>query len=150
MGGRTDIYREVWKSVLKEPLIGYGYGAFWNVNPEAFRIGLAIGWPNIGYSENGFLEVALQLGFVGVALVAVMMVRSVYQGWRLLRSNGYWPRVGWFLSLIFLTLLSNIDAGWVLTSTTLDWALVLIACIGLNGDAHGTTSSGSVTLQPAP
>ena len=51
MSGRTDIYREVWIAIKKQPVLGYGYGSFWGLNPanvEARRIGYAITWPNIG------------------------------------------------------------------------------------------------------
>lgn len=136
MSGRTDIYREVWKSILKEPSFGYGYGGFWGVNPEADRIGLAIGWANIGYSESGILELGLQLGFVGIALVLLMLGRAAWQGVRLLRSPYYSPRVGWFLTLLFLAVVTNVDAGWLLVSGTLDWPLILIACIGLENETR--------------
>jgi O-antigen ligase len=132
MSGRTDIYREVWAAILKSPILGYGYGGFWGVSPEATRIGLAIGWTGIGYSENGILELALQLGIAGVGLVLWMIARAVVQGVRLLRSPHYQPRTGWYLAILCLAALSNIDAGWLLSTGTLDWAMILIACIGLN------------------
>ncbi len=136
MSGRTTIYREVWRSVMKAPVLGYGYGAFWFISPEAARIGYSIRWPNIGYAESGFLDLALQLGFVGVALVLVMLGRAVMQAFRLLRSSFYTPKVGWFLTILFLAALTNIDAGWLLVSNTLDWVMILIACIGLETETR--------------
>jgi exopolysaccharide production protein ExoQ len=131
MSGRTDIYRQVWQSIMNAPFLGYGYGAYWFVNPEATRVGVSIGWMNIGYSENGILELALQLGLVGVGLVLLMLGRAAIQGIRLLRSPYYSPRIGWFLTILFLAALSNINAGWLLVSDKLDWVLILIACIEL-------------------
>jgi exopolysaccharide production protein ExoQ len=136
MSGRTDIYREVWHSVLKAPLLGYGYGSFWHITPEAARIGIAVGWTNIGYSESGVLELALQLGFVGVALVMVMLGRAALQGFRLLRTNFYTPRVGWYLTILVLAVLSDIDTGRLLFPSTIDWCMVLIACIGLDAETR--------------
>jgi len=132
MSGRSDIYREVWISVGKAPILGYGYNGFWGVSPEAARVGLSIGWTNIGYSESGILEVLLQLGFVGVALVVWMIVKAWIQGIRLLRSPHYSPRLGWFLTILLLAALTNIDAGCLLATGTLDWLMILIACIGLD------------------
>jgi O-antigen ligase len=133
MSGRTGIYAEVWRSIMKHPILGYGFGAFWYAgNPEAHRIGLALGWPNIGYAENGILEVALQTGFVGAGLVIMMIAKAVVQGMRLLHSPSYSPRVGWFLTVFFLAAVTNIDAGWFMTVNTLDWVLILISCIGMN------------------
>jgi exopolysaccharide production protein ExoQ len=133
MSGRFKIYEEVWLAILKKPLLGYGLGGFWFPGSlESQRLGLAIGWANIGYSENGILELALQIGFVGVALVLGMIATAVVRAIKLLRSPFYTPRVGWFLTIIVLAMLTNIDAGWFLTADTLDWLLILIACIGLN------------------
>jgi exopolysaccharide production protein ExoQ len=136
MTGRGPIYQEVWRSIVTRPVWGYGFGAFWfNGNMEAKRIGVALSWPAIGYAESGVLELALQIGFAGVGLVLVMIGRAVRQGARLLRTPRYSPRIGWFVTILFLAALTNIDAGWFMTLNTLDWALILIACIGLNREA---------------
>jgi O-antigen ligase len=133
MTGRTDIYTEVWYSIIKRPFFGYGFGGFWFPGSlESQRVGLALGWPNIGYSENGVLELALQTGFVGVGLVFLMLGKAVAQGVKLVRTSDYSPRVGWFLTILFLTALINIDAGWFMTCDTLDWLLIVMACVGLN------------------
>ena len=133
MSGRTGIYAEIWRSIMKQPLFGYGFGSFWYAgNPERQRIGLAIRWLNIGYSENGVMELALQVGFVGVGLLFAMLGRAAVQGIRLLRSPYYSPRVGWFLTILFLAALTNIDAGWFMTADTLDWVLIVVSCVGLN------------------
>jgi exopolysaccharide production protein ExoQ len=133
MTGRTAIYAEVWRSILKHPILGYGFGGFWG-GPESQRVGLAIGWPNIGYAENGILDLALQTGFVGVGLVVAMIGTAMVQGLRLVRSSHYSPRAGWFLTILFVAVLTNIDAGWFMTFDTLDWMLIVIACIGLNDE----------------
>jgi exopolysaccharide production protein ExoQ len=133
MTGRTGIYIEVWRSIMKHPLLGYGFGGFWYPGSlESQRVGLALRWPNIGYSENGFLELALQTGFVGVGLLVAMLAKAIVQGLRLLRSPQYSPRIGWFLTILFLAALTNIDAGWFMTADTLDWVLILVSCVGLN------------------
>jgi exopolysaccharide production protein ExoQ len=135
MSGRTEIYAEVWRSIMKHPVLGYGFGAFWYAgNFEFQRISLALRWPNIGYAENGILELALQTGFLGVGFVVAMIAKAAIQGIRLLRSPQYTPRVGWFLTILFLAALTNIDAGWFMTADTLDWVLILVSCIGMNDE----------------
>ena len=133
MTGRSEIYTEVWRSIMKHPVLGYGFGAFWYAgNFESQRIGLAIRWPNIGYAESGILDLALQTGLLGVGLLIWMVGKAAAQGVGLLRSPQYSPKIGWFLTIIFLALLTNVDAGWFMTLNTLDWVLILVACIGLN------------------
>ena len=39
---------------------------------------------------------------------------------------------GWYLTILFLAALTNIDAGWFMTLNTLDWVLILVSCIGMN------------------
>jgi exopolysaccharide production protein ExoQ len=144
MTGRTEIYAEVWRSILKHPILGYGFDTFWlPTNAESQRICMAIRWPNVGYAENGILELALQIGFLGVGLVIAMIARAGIQGARLLRSPRYSPRVGWFLTILFLAALTNIDAGWFMTSDTLDWVLILVSCIGLNKEMNGVAALAS-------
>ncbi len=139
MTGRTEIYIEIWRSIMKRPILGYGFGGFWYAGSiEAERVRLATNWPNIGYAENGFLEVALQIGFLGVGLIVAMLARAGVQGIRLLRSPHYSPRVGWFLTILFLAALTNIDAGWFMTADTMDWVLILVSCIGLNEEIRRT------------
>ncbi len=136
MSGRFKIYKEVWLAILKKPVLGYGLGGFWFPGSlESQRLGLAIGWANIGYSESGILELALQIGFLGVAFVLAMIGTAIVRAVKLLRSPFYTPRVGWFLSILVLAILTNIDAGWFLTADTLDWVLIVIACIGLNEES---------------
>jgi O-antigen ligase len=120
MSGRTEIYQQVWHSIM---------------NPEADSISLS-GWSNIGYSENGVLELALQLGIIGTALIVFMLSRAMVQAIRLLCSSTYSPQTGWFLTILFLAALTNIDAGWLLVPDKLDWVLILIACIGLEGQTR--------------
>jgi len=135
--GRTDIYLAVLESIFKHPLLGYGFGAFWvATNPEPFLIGLRIHWMTIGYAENGLLEFWLELGTVGLGLVLIMFGKAIRESVRLIRSPFYNPRVGWFTSIIFLELISNIEAGQVMVPGTINWVMTLIAFIGLAKETH--------------
>jgi exopolysaccharide production protein ExoQ len=142
MTGRTDIYAAVLQSILKHPALGYGFGAFWFVNPESVNIGLQIGWASIGYAENGILEMALQLGIVGLVLIFIPIFRAIGQGIRLLQTRNYNPRIGWFCAILFMELATNIEAGSVLAGTTLSWTLTIIAVVGLANEYRNRASAG--------
>jgi exopolysaccharide production protein ExoQ len=130
--GRTGIYLAVLESIFKRPLIGYGYGAFWlGLNPESWKIALRIHWIQIGYAENGFLELWLELGSIGLFLVLLPFARAIKQSIRLLNPKYYNPRVGWFVVILFMELITNVEGGVVLTPVTLNWTLTLIAFVGL-------------------
>ncbi len=64
----------MWQSVLADfasqrPVLGYGMGAFWNSlsNQLAVQQAAGWGWP-VAIGDNGWLDVLLNLGGIGVVL----------------------------------------------------------------------------------
>jgi exopolysaccharide production protein ExoQ len=150
MTGRTDIYAATFDSLKKRPLLGYGFEAFWiPQNGESITVALTIHWMAIGYAENGILETALQVGCIGIFLAFLMVGKGVRQGIRLIRSGLYNPRVGWFLMLLFLELITNIEAGAVLTPSNLPWMMTIIACVGLADEARRVRAAQQIYLPEA-
>ena len=135
--GRTGIYLAVLGAIGKQPILGYGLGAFWfGANPESLNVAREINWPGIGYAENGFLELALGLGAVGVGLALLLFGRAIRQASKLIRAGLYNPRIGWFCTIIFLELVTNIEGGIVMAPDNLNWTLTLIAFVGLAKELH--------------
>jgi exopolysaccharide production protein ExoQ len=130
--GRTQIYSAVLESIMKHPLLGYGFGAFWHgFNHESFALSLRF-WNTLGYAENGFLEIWLELGVLGVALALLIILAALWRGFGLSRFRDCSPSVSWFVLLLVLELMTNIDAGVVMTPISLGWTLTIIACVGIN------------------
>jgi O-antigen ligase len=130
--GRTEIYRAVLGPIFKHPYLGYGYKAFWfGANHESLLLNTNRNWVSIGYAENGFLELWLELGAAGLGLVLIMFGKVIRHSVRLIRHRYYTPSVGWFAVIIFLELITNIEAGQVMVPTTIEWLLTLIALVGL-------------------
>jgi O-antigen ligase len=122
-------------SIVKHPILGYGYGAFWHgLNHESLIIALRIHWMTVGYAENGFLELWLWLGTIGLCLVLLYFGKAIGQSIQLLHSRYYTPRVGWFSVIIFLELMTNIEAGVVLAPSHINWTMTLIAFVGLGNE----------------
>ena len=136
MTGRTGIWSAIMVSVLKRPLLGYGFGAFWlGTQGESFNVDLAIHWFGMAYAENGMLELWLELGLVGLALVILLYGRALRHTAQLFRHY-YTPQLGWYLSILFLEAINNIEAGKVMVPTTIDWTLVMVACVGLANETR--------------
>ena len=73
--GRTRIWQAVLPVILRHPLTGYGYMAFWRgYEGVSADVSLTAGWA-VASSHNGFLEVWLMLGLVG-------LVPVLYSFWR--------------------------------------------------------------------
>jgi O-antigen ligase len=81
--GRTD----VWNLVLKftaNPIVGAGYESFW-LGERLDRITALNG--GINQAHNGYIEVYLNLGLIGVGLLGFLIVRGYRNVVRALRKN---------------------------------------------------------------
>lgn len=73
--GRTDIWNIV-LSLVTNPILGTGYESFWlGWRLEKMR---QIYWNNVNQAHNGYLEVYLNLGWVGISFLTV----ALFTGYR--------------------------------------------------------------------
>jgi exopolysaccharide production protein ExoQ len=70
--GRTAIWAAS-MSVVRSPLIGAGFESFWT-GDRLTRIWTLIDEPGIQEAHNGYLEVYLNLGWLGVILLTVLII----------------------------------------------------------------------------
>ncbi len=124
--GRTDIWRAV-LDIPVNPLVGTGFESFWLgsrldkiwSNPELYHINEA---------HNGYLEVYLNLGFVGLALIALLLIA----GYRnVVRSLARDPNVGRLQLGYFLIAVTYNFTEAAIRSTDLVWIAFLIALIAV-------------------
>jgi exopolysaccharide production protein ExoQ len=132
--GRTQIWSAVMDSIVKRPLLGYGYQTFWlGLEGESYRIILAVSWI-LAQAQNGFLDVVLEMGVVGLAVVllvfgfafrdaVVCLLRS--------RNDRQLRAVEWYLAIVILTLIYNLDESFLFDPKNLCSMFFLLACIGL-------------------
>lgn len=127
--GRTPMWEAVTDMIAREPLLGYGYSAFWTGwNGPAREVWRAIGWttPN---AHSGYLDLALQLGLVGLLVFAVGFAVAAGRAIRIAReyrtSLSLWPPL--LLAYVFLY---NFTETTLLQQNTLIWALyVATVCL---------------------
>jgi exopolysaccharide production protein ExoQ len=134
LSGRTELWAGVVNAISRRPLLGYGYQAFWDSSdPLAMEIWRQIGW-NAPNAHNGVLEVALQLGFLGVLLTAVVLGQAVVRALALLRLPA--SRTAGVAALILLggITLESLTEAVFLRQGDIDWLvlnLVSFACLRL-------------------
>jgi O-antigen ligase len=132
--GRTLIWQAVIPAITRHPLLGYGYRAFWQgYQGESANVGLASGWA-VGSAHNGFLEVWLSLGAVGVVCVLYCMIRAVKNSVTCLRVERS-PYILWCTYIVFLTVIINLDEGELVLPNNLTWMFFMLACVGLSHEA---------------
>jgi exopolysaccharide production protein ExoQ len=126
--GRTQIWSMVLSFIPRHPVLGYGYSGFWNgASTESGAIDQIVG-AMVMYSHNGFLEILLNLGAVGLLLTLVLLgtgVKRAYSFSDFDRSSvSFWP-----LAFIFYFLLHNLAECTILFQD-LEWAVCVATVVG--------------------
>ncbi len=105
--GRTDIWAAILRQAIAHPWLGFGYAAFWEKTsaPAAF-VRAETGW-DVPSAHNGWLDVLVQLGAIGVALCALLLAAAyILALMRALdRRDGNWALI--YLSIFLITAFSE-------------------------------------------
>ncbi len=131
MSGRTDIWEGSLVQVSQKPLLGNGLSAFWTEdNPAALWIGNSLS-PGFyaHHSHNGFIDILLDVGWIGMAFFLVAFVST----WWLALRYAYRPSSPedfWPLAVVLLVTFYNITET-SLVSDTIDWLFFLIVALSI-------------------
>lgn len=117
--GRTDIWIELAAAIEQKPALGYGYLAFWGLDSEPrYWLEKAVAW-NAPSGHNGWLDLAISLGFIGVALFAIEVVTTTWRSVRLaLRSPAGVFAVGFLAQFMLFAVSESI----ILAQNSILWA----------------------------
>lgn len=123
--GRVKIWGLSLASIALKPILGYGYSAFWLASPEAMRIDVAINW-TVPHAHNAYIELALELGLVGLGLYVAAYLLALKRAATYLRTEGgnssKWP-----LIYLCFVLLYSFTENYVLAPNTIFWMLFVAA-----------------------
>jgi exopolysaccharide production protein ExoQ len=121
-------------SIAKRPLFGYGYQAFWlGLEGESYRVILAVSWV-LAQAQNGFLDVMLEMGMLGLAIVLLVFgfaFRDAVVCLLRAREDIHLRAVEWYLTIVVLTLIYNLDESFLFDPKHLGSLIFLLACVGL-------------------
>lgn len=137
--GRTDI----WKAVIPacpNGFIGAGFESFW-ISPSADEV--ARNLPSrmiINEAHNGYIEVYLNLGLVGLCLIACIMISGYRSAVAAFRRN---PEIGGLmLTYVVTAAMYNItEAGFRMLLPS--WIFLLLAMVTSSRTVSGHLKSGS-------
>jgi exopolysaccharide production protein ExoQ len=95
--GRTDVWAAVLPAMKQQPLLGYGFGSFWtDARRELYDIPTA---------HNGYLDILLELGEVGLAFYVVWLLSCARQLHRALAQDYDWASLA--ICFLLMTLIYN-------------------------------------------
>lgn len=141
MTQRTIIWAETLPSIAKHPFLGYGYSAFWNgLNGESMHAVLVTGWME-GQVQDGYLDVLLQLGLLGLIPLVALFLRALWQAYRAMERKQIDRVVLLAIVLIPLVLVENIGDSSLLLPLGIPWFYCLIALLALQ---HRSSSEEAV------
>jgi exopolysaccharide production protein ExoQ len=132
--GRTGIWSAAIDSIAKRPLLGYGYDAFWlGLDGESYRIILTVSWV-LAQAQNGFIDVTLEMGAAGLVIVLLVFGFAFRDALTCLfrsRDDAQIRAVEWYLAIVILTLIYNLDESFLFAAKHLGSMIFLLSCVGL-------------------
>jgi exopolysaccharide production protein ExoQ len=135
ISGRVPLWASAALSALKRPFLGYGYASFWTgMRGESLNIFTTTRFETY-QAQNGVLEIWLELGAVGVLLMAITLFSALKDA-LFCFQHGQTNVVNWCIGLIALTICYNIDETFLATAHSVPWLLYIVACTGLAIEAR--------------
>jgi O-antigen ligase len=135
--GRTDI----WAASIAEagnPIVGTGFESFWNANAGKVNQRLQFlgfrDFANINTAHNGYIQIYLDLGVMGLCLIALILI----SGYRYASSAfRYYPELASLLlaCIATATFYSVAEAGFRTLSPT--WIFLLLGVVGSSAINRG-------------
>lgn len=126
--GRTVIWTAVLDKIWEHPWLGYGFAGFWGSTQEELLNNIVL--RDAAHSHNGFLDLWLNLGLLGLLLFLLTLLaaysRAVYWARFTKTAPGLWPLM--FLTFLFLSNLSEIS---ILDPSSIFWVLYVTVYFSL-------------------
>lgn len=144
--------KEIWAALIPaapNALVGAGFEDFWmSPNVQAFQSKM-VGWwhpEELNEAHNGYLEVYLNLGWIGVLLVANILIIGYKRAAKVYRRDRQLG--GLFLAYVMVSAIySFTEAGFRMMDPM--WVFLLLAVVGSSGFSVGLFNS-NVRQKPVP
>jgi O-antigen ligase len=129
--GRLQLWDILWPLVSSHAWLGYGYSGFWlGWDGPSATVWAQTDWfpPS---AHNGFMDLALGLGLVGLVVLGAAFVQAVVRTLSIAHPRYRLERSLLLASFAFLVL-SNLTETTLLSYNFISWIAFVAACIGLS------------------
>jgi len=142
---RTFIWADLW-AMGTNPVIGVGYDSFW----LGARLQRFLSQYRVSTAHNGYLEIYLELGIVGLLLFGCFLLSTFFRAKELLTSSFDYGRLR--LAMLAVFLLYNFTESGYKVTTTIFFVLLLVAMnvpvLAKQAVTHSTTSLSGRRFAP--
>ncbi|HTW52833.1 MAG TPA: O-antigen ligase family protein [Stellaceae bacterium] len=127
---RTRIWQLALEYIAKRPWLGYGFGVFWREQSDmAQTFWAALGFKT-PHAHNGWLEMALGIGWVGAGIAALGWVSALYRTLRVAAAP-HAEHVAFCLALLAAIFVENLSEYEFFRPGRLMWALFVAVLVYL-------------------
>jgi O-antigen ligase len=128
--GRTALWHALLLSIAKRPWLGYGFNAFWKGEGASSAVFQQVNWYVKG-GHNGFLDVTLDVGILGLSVLLAGYVVLWRRALRLVRrTTGVVPI--WLCTYLAFMLVYNLTEGAILVQNNIFWILYTSTAVCLS------------------
>lgn len=140
--GRTDIWANLIDAISEKPTLGYGYLAFWGLDSEPrYWLAKAVAW-NAPSGHNGWLDLAISMGLVGVAIYAVDVILTLWRAGKLSLTS---PTGVFAVGFLIQFLLFAMSESIIIQQNSILWATYVMVSAKL---AMGKARSSALIPDP--
>jgi O-antigen ligase len=130
LSGRAQLWSLVMDAIWKRPIFGYGYEAFWQgFKGDSRGILEATGWL-VPMAHNGYLDLWLSLGLVGMAAYSLLFFRAMRMALKHLRYDRR-AIAAWPVAYLCFFALHNTAESTLLTRTTFEFLIFVTVFVSL-------------------
>ena len=128
--GRAPLWELLSRAIAERPLLGYGFQSFWQKESGWFeRIAADVGW-TVPTAHNGWIDVWLALGLVGLVLVAALVLSNLARA-SVAAARGLLPGAGLIFAVnVYLLVISFFESN-LATPGIVAWALHVATAVML-------------------
>jgi len=129
--GRTQLWGYVLDKIAERPWLGFGYGGFWlGWDASSAYVWAKTNW-RPSFAHNGFLDLTLQIGLLGLVAFLVGLARGLLRAAALIRSEtcreAFWP----LLYILIFTIQYNLAESSILARNNIFWVLYVAGVLGV-------------------
>jgi len=126
--GRTIIWAFILEVISRAPFFGQGYASFWAIGSDSIVFREAPGFVvSLLQSHNGYLDVTLETGFVGLSILLLLILTALFSAARAVPRDRQIAFLCYAL-MLFVICHNMLESSWF-RGYGLNWVVFLIAAL---------------------